>query len=414
MSDRQSGGCSSDRGRDVLETLQAGAQAIETLTASLYDAVGSPGQMKAALSRVREALGASTFVLFSMPAPGTREPAHYLVEGVSQRAVVEYQTHFFQYDPWTKAAQDANVGAGRWCCGHELVPPKQLAASYFGREFLSPQGLHDVLSLFLEVPDEHHEAIIVLSFHRHREQGLFDGRNKSLVHSLMPHCRRAMRLHMRLAPRLALGDSLREMFQQADSPMFYITAQGLLLEANGAGLDYLETGAGRAAIAVEAHRESRLAALSVHLPDGWSALSTVLGPLFSQPDPSLTISLAGPDGTDEELAIRRVHGTEGDDPCTYPVFAICMIKRRRVCDAITQIAQRFGLTPSETETVRLLGHGKTASQIAQSRGVRISTVRSHISSSLAKTGTSRQTQLLSLIARLPANRLPGRDGPAGS
>jgi len=61
---------------------------------------------------------------------------------------------------------------------------------------------------------------------------------------------------------------------------------------------------------------------------------------------------------------------------------------------------RFKLTPSEAETVRLLGHGQTPLQIAQSRGVRISTVRSHIASSLSKTGTSRQAQLLSLVARL--------------
>lgn len=399
---------------NVPNSLQGWPHAIETLASSLYDAVGLPSAMKSALSQVREALGASTFVLFSLPVPGSREPTHYLIDGVSHRAMVEYQTHFFRYDIWVKAAQDADITSGRWCCGHELVPPNQLAASYFGREFLAPQGLHDVLSGFLDVADDHRESAMVLSFHKHREQGLFDERTKSLIHSLVPHCKRAMRLHMRLAPRFALGNSLQELFQQADSPMFYITAQGLLLEANAAGLEHLQAEAGRAAIRVAARSESRPAALSVHLPDGWRALSRVLSPLFAQADPSLRVQLAGLDGANGELIIRRVHGIEGDDLCTDPVFAICTIKRRRVRDAIAHIALRFGLTPSEVETVRLLGHGKSASQIAQSRGVRISTVRTHISNSLAKTGTSRQTQLLSLLAKLPTDHLADASAAEGA
>jgi len=408
------GGLSQWEVTGVLENFQEWPRVVESLAAGLYDAVGSPSQMKSALSRVREALGASTFVLFSLPAPGSREPAHYLVDGVSQRAMVEYQTHFFRYDVWVKAAIDANVTTGRWCCGHELVPPVQLAATYFGREFLGPQGLHDVLSGFLEVVDEHHDSAMVLSFHRRRERGLFDAPAKSLIRLLVPHCRRAMRLHMRLAPQFALGNSLRELFQQADSPMFYVTAQGRLLEANAAGQAYLRADAGQAAIAASPGLESRPVTLSVHLADGWRDLSTALDPLFSQADPSLTVQLAGTDGSDQELAIRRVHVAQDDDAYTQPVFAICMVKRRPVHDAIAQIATRFGLTPCEVETVRLLGHGQSPLQIAQSRGVRISTVRSHISSSLAKTGTSRQMQLLSLIARLPAHRRPGSEGTSGS
>jgi len=397
---RQSGGCGVGRWSDVLDSLQGWPRAIDTLASGLYDAVGSPVQMKSALSQVREALGASTFVLFSLPVPGSREPTHYLFEGVSHRAMVEYQTHFFQYDLWVKAAREANVTPGRWCCGHELVPPNQLAASYFGREFLAPQGLHDVLSGFLDVADEDHESAMVLSFHKHREQGLFDARMKSLIHSLVPHCRRAMRMHLRLTPQLALGKGLRELFQEADSPMFYVTAEGLLLEANATGFEHLAADAGRTAITVASRFESRPAALSVHLPDGWRALSQALGPLFTQTEPSLIVQLTCPDGTDEELVIRRVHGAEDDDLCTYPCFAICTIRRPRHRDPIEKIVLRFKLTPSEAETVRLLGHGQTPLQIAQSRGVRISTVRSHIASSLSKTGTSRQAQLLSLVARL--------------
>jgi DNA-binding CsgD family transcriptional regulator len=50
----------------------------------------------------------------------------------------------------------------------------------------------------------------------------------------------------------------------------------------------------------------------------------------------------------------------------------------------------------------MLGDGHSPAQIAQTLGVRISTIRSHLARSLSKTGTSRQTQLVSLIAKLGA------------
>ena len=375
---------------------------VDALATGLYDAVGSPADMRSALSAVRRTLEASTFVLFMPPAPGRREPTHYLVEGVSQRAVVEYQDHFFEYDLWMQGVRAARLAPGSWTCGHELVPVAQLAASYFGREFLSPQGLHDVLTGFVDVADERGEVVMALSFHRSRAQGLFDAQAKSLIESLVPHFRRAMRMHLRLAPQLALGSSLGEMFRQADAPMFYVTADGRLLDANIAARAMLDADAGPAVIASELPGRPRAPALSVRLAEGWQPLGRVLDALATRTDPSLAVALASRDGASETLVVRRVHGANGDDLCAQPVFAVCMIRRHHPHDAFAQLALHFRLTASETETLRLLGQGQSPAQIAQSRGVRISTVRSHLASSYSKTGTRRQGELLALVTRMPA------------
>jgi DNA-binding CsgD family transcriptional regulator len=357
--------------------------------------------MRSALSAVRRALDAGTFVLFMPPAPDRHEPTHYLVEGVSQRAVVEYQDHFFEYDLWMQAVRAARLAPGSWVCGHELVPVAQLQASYFGREFLSPQGLHDVLAGVVDVADERGEVVMLLSFHKSRAQGLFDARAKSLIESLVPHFRRAMRMHLRIAPQLALGNSLRDMCQQADAPMFYVSADGRLRDANIAAGRLLDGGSGQSAIASERPFEPHLPALSVRLAEGWQPLARTLDRLAARADPSLVVPLASGDGSAMELAIRRVHGAQGDDLCAAPVFAVCMVRRTPARDAFAQLALHFRLTPSETETLRLLGLGQSPAQIAHSRGVRISTVRSQLANSFSKTGTRRQAELLALVARLP-------------
>jgi DNA-binding CsgD family transcriptional regulator len=61
----------------------------------------------------------------------------------------------------------------------------------------------------------------------------------------------------------------------------------------------------------------------------------------------------------------------------------------------------FGLTTAEAEVAISIMDGYEPRQIAQRRGVRVSTIRTQIRTILAKTGVGRQIDLVKLIARLP-------------
>ena len=60
----------------------------------------------------------------------------------------------------------------------------------------------------------------------------------------------------------------------------------------------------------------------------------------------------------------------------------------------------FGLTSSEAELARLLIAGATPQEAAGRRGVRITTVRSQITSILTKTGARRLTEAVALLCTL--------------
>lgn len=65
------------------------------------------------------------------------------------------------------------------------------------------------------------------------------------------------------------------------------------------------------------------------------------------------------------------------------------------------LRQTFGLTIAEAEVATSLMDGHEPRQIAERRGVRVSTIRTQIRSILAKCRVGRQIDLVKLIARLP-------------
>jgi DNA-binding CsgD family transcriptional regulator len=64
------------------------------------------------------------------------------------------------------------------------------------------------------------------------------------------------------------------------------------------------------------------------------------------------------------------------------------------------LRQHFGLTTRQTEVVTRLALGASLSQIEASMGVKITTLRSHLSKAFQKTGTHGQSELISLVLSL--------------
>jgi len=66
----------------------------------------------------------------------------------------------------------------------------------------------------------------------------------------------------------------------------------------------------------------------------------------------------------------------------------------------TVLQKLFGLTPAEERLAILIAGGATPAEIAQETGLSIATVRSQLASVFAKTQTTRQPELVALLARV--------------
>lgn len=90
--------------------------------------------------------------------------------------------------------------------------------------------------------------------------------------------------------------------------------------------------------------------------------------------------------------------------CAYVSgLALLVIGRHHVCDPLTaqMFATRHGLTPAESEVLRLLCTGLAPREIAQYQCVALSTVRSHIRSIRSKTRARTIGTLMREVALLP-------------
>ena len=69
------------------------------------------------------------------------------------------------------------------------------------------------------------------------------------------------------------------------------------------------------------------------------------------------------------------------------------------------LAGRFALTPAEISVCLALHQGLTLAGYASARGISVETARVQLKSAFAKTGTSRQAELVALLASLSPARL---------
>jgi DNA-binding CsgD family transcriptional regulator len=75
-------------------------------------------------------------------------------------------------------------------------------------------------------------------------------------------------------------------------------------------------------------------------------------------------------------------------------------------DGAETMAAAFGLTPAETRVLASLLGGRTVAETAAALGVAITTARTHLDNIFAKTGVSRQAELVRLASQIvpPANQ----------
>jgi DNA-binding CsgD family transcriptional regulator len=65
------------------------------------------------------------------------------------------------------------------------------------------------------------------------------------------------------------------------------------------------------------------------------------------------------------------------------------------------VASMWDLNPAEAQVMVGLGRGLTAQELATQRGVSLATIRSQIQAAMAKTGATRQAELVSLLSSMP-------------
>ena len=363
------------------------------LIESIYQASLDPSLWDAFTEELSEALGDAA-VCVSLQLPGFTTPPVMYVKGFDEAYYEILMSHMREGLPWEEIRRSGWVG--HFESAESVVNAAQLADTPFYQDCMKPLGLACSPPIGHTIALEGDEPLAtVVAFAREAGRPL-DARDLELGDQLVPHLKRAYEIHRKMWEMAALARILNRiptglvMLNAMGQPVHSNTsarrisklADGLSIESTGVRLDepedqeVLEDTLAVALQSGTSQSDSVLRTLTVQRPSGRRPFTLVVRPLLEdRPESTLHDARAVLYISDLELSSQR--------------------------DAQT-LQGRYGLTRAEAQLASLLCAGLSLENVAEQRKVSIHTVRSQLKQVFAKTGTSRQSELVGqLLADLP-------------
>lgn len=342
------------------------------------------------LLRCQEVFKASVanLILRSPNTPGLG--AMHVVGGVPEN-IVTYNERSYALDPFI------NLPEGEVVTLHEFVGKEKLLTSDFYRLILAPSDLYDVMGADFHIPGE-----IEVRFRLCRSKAgrSFNQQDRALCRALLPHIQRAVRLHV----RLHMIESERAIYAGAIDQMkvgtIILDEGGRVLSVNQRARDWLDHKDG-----VMLRSERLVLGTGNQTQELHQRIERVVAQLRTG-DTSVVEAMRVPrsGGREFGLVIRPVPAEQWGESETVPAVAIFLSDPQEKAEAPVQVIKElFGFTPAEASLAILIANGLTLDEAAEEMGVSRNTIRTFLRAMFAKTGVSRQPQLVSLILKSVAS-----------
>ncbi|MBY6266368.1 helix-turn-helix transcriptional regulator (plasmid) [Azospirillum sp. 412522] len=386
----------------------------DSLIEDIYDTVTFPERWEGVLERLCTLTEATHGFLFTTgPQHDSRTAALWARHNITDRQLADYTSHFRYRDLWTNAA--AARGLLNRCDvhrGEELVPDTVLRRSAFFNELLRDSGMGRLCALALSDGGELAPVQPVLSLYRPADTSPFPDETVRLLQGCAPHLQRAMRLRVRLLARQNDREEAWWSGRAIDRlPMgvALLDTAGLIVGLNRAGQSMIDARDGlrlfhgrlQAEQGAEARRLAHM--LEAAVSAGGRGASERRGEAadlrISRPSGQASYLLTVLPLSPEAAGPFSDVGGGGDDGARIRA-AVYIVDPAAVAPGLgSRLGTLFGLTPVEAGLVADLLADLTPAEIGERRGVAISTVRSQLRSIFAKTGTTRQNELMNLVNR---------------
>jgi DNA-binding CsgD family transcriptional regulator/PAS domain-containing protein len=267
----------------------------------------------------------------------------------------------------------------------ELVAEDELLQSRIYRGWAAPQDFRYVLLTAL-MKSQARLAYIGLT--RGAQDGPYNMAERARMALLAPHVRRAITIADLIEHKCLERDDLAATLDALTTAVLVLSADGRLVYINVAG------------DAVLAREDLLLTRNGVVEPwdrTTWPAFRVMIAAAAGG-----TVSIARRGGG--SAIVSALPLSNGRRRSTAPRRAqVALFVQDNPCGphAIEVVGQAYGLTGGELRVLLGLADGATPADIARRYGIAPSTVRTHLKSLFAKTGTNRQKDLVRLLLSIP-------------
>lgn len=364
---------------------------LSKLLAALYDAAGDASLWSAFLQELGRATQSnqSAVLLHDL-----NHGAHgvSLQWGVDAAAARSYQEYFGAIDLWLKKAGPL-AHTGWLATSDEVCSLEELGRSEFYNDYLRANGIGP--HAMWGVLENSESRIINVGLYRELRRP-YGRKDLELLRFLSPHIIRAFRLHLQVSELKARADNLQHAVDTVGTGMILLGNEGHIILTNQKAAKLLAENDGLKVVHGYLQPEHASEANELqHLISGAQATSTGTGL-----GPGGAIKISRRIGKPLHLVITPVRNLTFDSAATVYAIAFVSDPSQRVRPPAEILDALFGLTPAESRVALLLCDGIAPPNIADLIGVSTNTLKTQLASIFRKTGTSRQSQLVRLLASL--------------
>lgn len=379
----------------------------------VYEGSVDPFAWQSIVGRMTAYMGAAKGRLFTALLPPEKGGLGISV-GVPEAALRVWADKYIKHDIWVHAGmQKGLVREGNVVTDRDLVPEHEFLQSVIYREHLKALGVARLCVGVIFDPASFGVHMTVFAVYRDVTEPPFGDADVERMRALVPHLSRSLGVMFRLRDaELRTAASLAAL-DRLTSGVLLIGSELDVVFANAAARKLLAQGAG---IRLEgSNGSSRLRARDPQLSQALArALAEatregVAAPHFSR---SLQVPSANGSGALVMQFAPLPESHTFDAPAE--VRAIAFVADPNAPPELDETTLRnvYGATQAEARLARQLVAGKTLAEAAEEQGIAVATVRTQLASLFQKTGTSRQGDLIKLLASLASGaQSPGAATP---
>lgn len=360
----------------------------------IYSAASDSARWNTLLERLSQVMSGEAATIHHAHL-GSLESSFSALWNLDLSFIPPYLSYYCHRNLWF-TTRPAIIQQGSVNAGEELCPDDIMLRGEFHNDFLIPMGVSRCVAA--TVLRDGHNSTNLTVFKPSRGAEPFSDEECALLRQLMPHFQRALQLHNRIQGLEHKGAAAADALEHMPIALLMLSAEGKVLQINEAAAAIL---AGQSALRVtsrglvaeipsENQQLQRLirGAISTGKGSGLEAGGSVLISRILKRDLHVLVA---------PLRTRAVR--IGKD---VPVAAVFVSDPERQATSEVQVfAQLFGLTRAEARLAEILAAGCSSKEASEELGVAESTVKSQLKSIFAKSGTSRQAELVRLVLLAP-------------
>lgn len=335
-----------------------------------------------ALARLSYAAGAHGAVLM-------RNRTNRLIAAVTTDEIAERVEAFAvgRAPPSSRYNRVKHGPAAGFRVDHDDYTDTELERDPFYQEFLRPAGFFWHANLALT---EGRDEVVELSLKRLRKAGPYQRSDAAMLDVVAPDLLVAARLAKYTLDAEARG--MTRLLERRGTPVFELDSWGRVLSRRHAA--EVEHACPLLVIG------RRLAASD---PRAQPALDRAIARVAAAPGATALVPLTGPQSRRSFLQVLPVPGRARDIFLSAAWLAVLIdgdATQPGVWLEAGTVASALALTDREAAVTFLIAEGATLPDVGRRLGMQIGTVRAHLRSVFAKTGMSRQADLVALLGRL--------------